>query len=313
MSNKGKELEELVKTIEKLLLPNSFSVTANEKVFNDEGIQIAEFDIEINGIIGSTNFKWLIECRDRPGEGSAPGSWIEQLVGRRNRFKFDKVIAVSTTGFAQGAIDYAKNEGIALRNVEKLTPESVNDWFATTYLHLTHQNGKLLSIIFEGNKEIAQDLEDALKEKIAKLSTKEPILLSTKDGKFYNIIQAWQGVMDQATDLFKGVEKNASSKVVKLSANYNDPNDRYRILTDKGPVDIVRILFKAELTITTSEIPISEIRQYSKIESSETISQTIHFQADINDKSINFDIHRIPHKDSSTIVVQMSQSHKKDN
>ena len=102
--NTGKILESFIRQIEKILLPHEFKIISNEKVFNDEGIQIAEFDIEIEGKVGSTNLKWLIECRDRPTQGAAPGSWIEQLVGRRDRFKFNKVIAVSTTGFAEGAI-----------------------------------------------------------------------------------------------------------------------------------------------------------------------------------------------------------------
>jgi hypothetical protein len=94
MSKDGKFLENLVRQIEELLLPNGFSVKANSRVFNDEGIQIAEFDIEIRGRLGSADISWLIECRDRPAGGPAPGSWIEQLVGRRDRFGFNKVTAV---------------------------------------------------------------------------------------------------------------------------------------------------------------------------------------------------------------------------
>ena len=80
-------------------LPVGFEVKSNERVFNDGGIQIAEFDIEIRGKVGTTMIAWLIECRDRPAQGAAPGSWIEQLVGRRNRFGFNKVTAVGVSEF----------------------------------------------------------------------------------------------------------------------------------------------------------------------------------------------------------------------
>ncbi|MFH2013293.1 MAG: hypothetical protein ABIJ37_11460 [Pseudomonadota bacterium] len=120
MSSNGKDLERIVASIEKLLLGKGFTVTANDKVFDGEGNQIAEFDISIEGKIGSTSFKWLIECRDRPSEGPAPGSWIEQLSGRKRRFGFDKVIAVSTTGFSIGANKAAKELNITLREVSNV-------------------------------------------------------------------------------------------------------------------------------------------------------------------------------------------------
>src|SRR6266550_564747 len=120
MGSDGKQLEGLVSFVEKTLLPQGFEVKTNERIYNDEGIQIAEFDIEIHGKVGSTTIAWLIECRDRPGQGPAPGSWIEQLVGRRIRFGFNKVTAVSTTGFAVGAVQFARSQGIELREVTAL-------------------------------------------------------------------------------------------------------------------------------------------------------------------------------------------------
>ena len=62
MASKGKQLESLVAVIEKLHLPEGFTVTPNEKVYED-GVQLAEFDIEIRGQLGTTEFRWLIECR----------------------------------------------------------------------------------------------------------------------------------------------------------------------------------------------------------------------------------------------------------
>jgi len=120
MKDSGKPLERLVRAIEEQLLPEGFEVSSNDRVIED-GVQLAEFDIVISGRLGSTDFKWLIECRDRPSQGAAPGAWIEQLVSRRSRFSFDKVIAVSTSGFAGGAIKYASEQGILLRTVTKVT------------------------------------------------------------------------------------------------------------------------------------------------------------------------------------------------
>lgn len=128
MSNDGSQLEAIVAFVERTLVPQGFDVKTNQRVYNDEGIQIAEFDVEVRGKIGTTAIAWLIECRDRPGSGPAPGSWIEQLVGRRARFGFNKVTAVSTTGFAAGAVEFARPQGIELREVASLTPGAFSSW-----------------------------------------------------------------------------------------------------------------------------------------------------------------------------------------
>ena len=130
MASDGRQLEALVAFVERTLTPHGLTVSTNERVFNDEGVQIAEFDVEVCGKFGSTEIRWLIECRDRPGRGPAPGSWIEQLVGRRARFGFNKVTAVSTTGFAPGAVDFAKCQKIELREVASLNPEAFHPWLA---------------------------------------------------------------------------------------------------------------------------------------------------------------------------------------
>lgn len=119
MARDGKSLEELVAFVEQLHLPTGFTIKPRERVVVD-CVQIAELDILIEGPVGSTSFEWLIECRDRPSEGAQGGDWIEQLVGRRDRFRLDKVTAVSTTGFSAPAREYAKEKGIELREVRSL-------------------------------------------------------------------------------------------------------------------------------------------------------------------------------------------------
>jgi hypothetical protein len=104
MANDGKKLEQLVAFVEEVLLPAGMKVEARRLVYDEDGFLIAELDIEITGKVGSTDFSWLIECRDRPSSGPAPASWIEQLYGRKDRFNFNKVTAVSTSGFSRALL-----------------------------------------------------------------------------------------------------------------------------------------------------------------------------------------------------------------
>lgn len=163
VSSGGKVLERIVTSIEKLLLGTGFIVTPNDKVFDDEGNQIAEFDIRIEGKVGSTSFKWLIECRDRPSKGPAPGSWIEQLSGRKRRFGFDKVIAVSTTGFSPAAKMAAKDLNIALREV--ISVQEISSQFGTLRFRLSSVNLSFRGYAdFDFPVETAKEAEAMLKE-----------------------------------------------------------------------------------------------------------------------------------------------------
>jgi len=141
--NNGKLLETLVATVEELLLPQGFQVRTNRCIFNDERVQIAEFDIEIEGKAGTTELRWLIECRDRPSQGPAPNSWIEQLSGRKDRFRLSKVIAVSSTGFAKGVVEFAREKGIELRTVVNAKPGNVSSWFGMHEMTMYKKTGHL--------------------------------------------------------------------------------------------------------------------------------------------------------------------------
>lgn len=130
MKRDGKWLEELLKTVEERIGGEGIKVESQVREFDEHGHQIAEFDIIVTGRIGSITLNALIECRDRPSQGAAPGNWIEQLIGRQKRFGFGKVIAVSTTGFSPSAIAAASDAGIELRCVAEVTAETITRWIS---------------------------------------------------------------------------------------------------------------------------------------------------------------------------------------
>ncbi|NWC92251.1 MULTISPECIES: restriction endonuclease [unclassified Pseudomonas] len=127
MSSDGKHLKNLVAWIESTLVPNGFEVVQKLRTRGAE-VGGGEFDIVLQGRVGSLNLKWLIECPDRPSEGPAPSSWVQQLMGRKQGFRFDVVTAVSTTGFTADALAMARTFRISTRTVRGLTPEEFSSW-----------------------------------------------------------------------------------------------------------------------------------------------------------------------------------------
>jgi len=68
----GKQLENVVTYIESLRLPPDWTITPRMLSSTAKGRPGAELDIMVEGKVGTIDFKWLIECRDRPSEGPAP-------------------------------------------------------------------------------------------------------------------------------------------------------------------------------------------------------------------------------------------------
>ncbi len=123
--NDGKNLEELVAEIERIVAKAGEMIEVNKRFYDNQGVQIAEFDIFITFSSDLGDHKWLIECRDRPSKGAADVDWIEKLVGRKFLNHLDRVIAVSTTDFSPGAKHWAEEGNIELRTVNQAEmPES---------------------------------------------------------------------------------------------------------------------------------------------------------------------------------------------
>ncbi|MFQ2485324.1 restriction endonuclease, partial [Aeromonas caviae] len=200
----GKQLESLVAFVEEKMLPEGFAVVTNQRIYNDDGVQIAEFDVEIRGRLGTTDLAWLIECRDRPGSGPAPGSWIEQLVGRRSRFGFNKVTAVSTTGFAEGARDFAKQQGIELRTVEALTPAAFG-WLGLSHMSFVERRANLESARLLVNESTSEELQAALSDVVKAATGADRILRSVSDGTQHTMAEAFLGAVESA-NLFEDLE-----------------------------------------------------------------------------------------------------------
>jgi hypothetical protein len=302
LTNDGKQLEGLVAIVEKLLLPNGFEVKTNERVVGDDGVQIAEFDIEITGKVGTTTIHWLIECRDRPGQGAAPGSWIEQLVGRRGRFGFNKVTAVSTTGFASAAAAYALEEGIELREVRSLAATEFADWLQVK----TMTQRLRISLLAHAN--IVLDSEGGIERKFAaadvikNAGAEDALLVSTTSGEAVTPAQAFSKALHQLPNAFETVSPDRPRQV-RLLVEYPTP-DHYCIITHEGDARVHAIEFVGELRIQETSYPVVSTVEYRHFETGEPISQVATFAPQVlAGAKLSFELHRIA--ESGQIHVSM--------
>jgi Restriction endonuclease len=276
--NSGKALENLVAFVEKLSLPDGFSVETNKRIRNESGNDEAEFDIVISGKIGSANMVWLIECRDRPSGGSAPVSWIEQLVGRQDRFQINKITAVSTQTFSKPARKLAALKGIDLRQIKSLSVNEFQDWLRMP----SYQQATRFTDLKHAGIIVSDDLPEAIGYAAGKLVQDarpgQPFLRSTANGTLLHPKDAFAGIVE-LHNLFEGVEPNGASKQVNLNVQYTNPLDRFEIDTDLGPAAIESIRFQGELSIKEVQVPLKSVFEYHDVDSSLPISQTATYES----------------------------------
>jgi hypothetical protein len=278
MANDGKGLEGLVRYIETELLPPGFVVTANQKVCDDEGRIIAELDLDIRGKVGSTDFAWLIECRDRPGQGSAPASWIEQLVGRRQRFGFHKVTAVSTTGFSSGAERFARQSGIEIREVRELSPEHFNAWLHFQAIERIERRTTVQSCMVRIDPSTAPALRACLDQMFTGIDSNEAFLLTAASGHSVAPKDAFHEAVSSAGSLFNDVPPNGSPKRVRIRSVYPEGH-HYIVPTPLGDIPIHEIDFEGDLSIHVTQLPLLQTAEYRGAGDETSIAQVASFAA----------------------------------
>lgn len=132
MTKKSDNFELQIHRIYELLNQKGSKVTWDDKISDpDNPNQPRQIDISIK----RDNKLTIVECRIH--KKSQDVKWIEELIGRRSSLKADAVIAVSSSGFTQGAYLKAKKYGVILRDLLTLTEQEIKAWGHKTKVRLS--------------------------------------------------------------------------------------------------------------------------------------------------------------------------------
>jgi hypothetical protein len=152
MPRQGRFLEILVAHLQEFFGPEGIQVKSPEIFFDKGGNKIGEIDVTLRSDLGTSQTFVGIECRDRPSEPKdrtqphgrsrersrkdsrtrpQGRDWIREIQGKKEDLQVQKMIAVSSTGFTQEAIDLAKQFDIDLLYVSNVNKPETKDWFQT--------------------------------------------------------------------------------------------------------------------------------------------------------------------------------------
>jgi hypothetical protein len=273
MRNDGRWLEKLVQYVEETLSNEGFEVNVNRKLYNNEGVQIAEFDVTVNGRFGSTEISWLIECRDRPSSGKAPGEWILALSGKREVYKFNKVTAVSTTGFSPSAVSAAEKLGVELREVTATSVEEFKSWLNFAEVELVQFDISLADLDFVFDKDFITPVRDRYLQSLTSShdSRHNVVLVSGVTGSKFSLHTACREALVAAGE-FNMV--NGDDVVIDMTVEYMSRENQLLIETPDGNVPIKRIRFQGVVRAVFEKLPVLGHSIYREVITGEAIAQT---------------------------------------
>lgn len=275
MKNDGRALEELVEYVEKTLASEGFQVEVNKKLYDDEGVQIAEFDVTVKGQFGSTEISWLIECRDRPSAGKAPGDWILALASKRDVYRFNKVTAVSTTGFSPAAAQNAAKLDVELREVTATSPEDFGSWLKVADVELLQHDISLADIDFVLDKNYITPLHERyLLELMSSADGRQrAVLVSGKTGAKLNLHIACREALEVA-GAFDGLNPVDDAVEIDMTVGYEATDSHLFMETPDGNVRVRSIRFQGAVRAVLTKFPVIGHSVYRTVCSKDEIAQS---------------------------------------
>lgn len=309
--NGGGALEDLVATIEAQLLPHEgFSITQNKKIFDEDGHQLAEFDVVISGVIGSCAFSWLIECRDRPGCGASPRSWIEQLRGRKEAEKFNHIVAVSTTGFSPSATALAEQFGIELKVVNSIEPDVFIDIIGSVKLPIFQPRGTIRQVRINFDPHAKKPQHAAACRILSQNSrSDDAVFFSPKHG----VNQSCNSLLHHAIStnsaeksVWNDVAADSLPKKIVIEVDFFE--DDYPVIrTDSGDVKILAMIFLCEVYVACTYVEPIRAVEYKNHGAATPISQSVFFApfSLSSTEAAHIEIHNFPDKKVAHVKIRI--------
>lgn len=126
MPKRTNNFQQLIHKIYECMNDDETIITESGEIWDHDGEILREVDILIERKSPNGCFRCMVECRDRSRKESI--QWIDELIGKSRSLNVNKVIAVSSKGFAHSAIVKAKKNKIETHTLIESLLSDLPDW-----------------------------------------------------------------------------------------------------------------------------------------------------------------------------------------
>ncbi|WP_100178204.1 restriction endonuclease [Bradyrhizobium nitroreducens] len=231
--------ERQVERIHRLLEPRYSKVVWNDRMPDpDNPDQSRQIDINID----RDGEKIHVECRVHKNPQDV--KWIEELIGRRASLRPDAMIAVSSSGFTEGAIKKAAAFSIHLRTLSTLTDDEIRLWV---------DPARALLVFYEF-------IDCRLSIEILDVAPPEPTVITQEDGSAVDWRSLFEPAMarfDKSPELDHETRPFALEGLAAILVNGKRPNRMKltaRARRVKRPLPLSAILQYADPQLKVSDV-----------------------------------------------------------
>lgn len=262
MARRGRELEELVATLEKGLNGTGIKVTSPDKIYDKVTKRKREIDVSLKGNMGFHDMFAILECRKRKHKDDV--TWIEQLAIKRDHTGANLAIAISSSGFTEGARLKADFLGIRLRTVSEIDPQEIMDWFKAEKLTISCLHYALIEVFFVPHESINSSRIEEFQKFIKSFSGTSinyiKLLVDLESNEALSLDDCISRRSDKIIEHFKPTNEK---KVIEINVIPRNEIFGFYFKTPEIQIRLKNIHFKLEIWLECKEVPFDSFLSYN--------------------------------------------------
>lgn len=265
MPRKGRETELILKELENLSIGDQAKIKSPDYVYDVVTGKKREVDVSVRFKLGTHEFLTIIECRNRKQPEDV--TWIEQLVTKTKNLQAHKVIAVSTSGFTDGAKKLAERENVVLRLLKEFEADELIQWTNQVKVTLNDCYKKFRTCnieLFEEKLKDKSSAKNANKILLNDFNPDEKIFKVVATGEYVSLDDIINSMNYENDDFLFNDLNDGDSPVIRNIRLEFDPNNR--VVLDISNKDFYIKSIETELYcwIKTNNIPLSNTLRYEE-------------------------------------------------